>query len=165
MSRRCVSRSTSSTATRASTRIRSRCWSTNVTCAPCRSIRSPRAPRSGLSSVLMAPMTRVSRTYTAAPRERARTGYRMRCGERVPSREGGFTYVGLLVLVLLIGVMMAAAGEVASTATQRERETELLFIGNQYRDAIGRFVTVNHRFPQSLEELVGLGGDSILPKR
>jgi type II secretory pathway pseudopilin PulG len=78
-------------------------------------------------------------------------------------RERGFTYIGLLVLVMLIGFMLAAAGEVASTTAQRERETELLFIGHQYRDSIARFVAKNHRFPQDLNELLGAAADSPVP--
>jgi type II secretory pathway pseudopilin PulG len=88
----------------------------------------------------------------------------MRSGERAGrGRARGFTYIGLLVLVVLIGIMLAAAGQVASTTAQRERETELLFIGHQYRDAIGRFVAMNRRFPQELNELLGAEADSPMP--
>jgi type II secretory pathway pseudopilin PulG len=68
--------------------------------------------------------------------------------------QGGFTYFGALVLVVLIGLMLAAAGEVASQQAQREREAELLFIGHQYRDAIERYFKLNHRFPARLDDLV-----------
>jgi len=88
----------------------------------------------------------------------------MQPGERAGRAcERGFTYIGLLVLVMLIGFMLAAGGQVASTTAQRERETELLFIGHQYRDAIGRFVAQNHRYPQELNELLGAAPDSPLP--
>ena len=60
-------------------------------------------------------------------------------GERARRSEGGFTYLGLLFLVALIGLMLAAAGEVAATAAQRERETQLLWVGHEYRAAIGRY--------------------------
>jgi type II secretory pathway pseudopilin PulG len=59
-----------------------------------------------------------------------------------------------LVLVVLIGLMLAAAGEVASQQAQREREIELLFVGHQYRDAIERYYRFNHRFPERLDDLV-----------
>jgi type II secretory pathway pseudopilin PulG len=68
--------------------------------------------------------------------------------------QGGFTYFGVLVLVVLIGLMLAAAGEVASKQAQREREAEMLFIGHQYRDAIERYFKLNHRFPARLDDLV-----------
>ena len=79
----------------------------------------------------------------------------MRTGRGLGARrEAGFTYIGLLALIVLIGILLAAAGEVASTSAQRERETELIFIGHQYRDAIGRYLNLNHRYPQTLQELV-----------
>jgi type II secretory pathway pseudopilin PulG len=75
---------------------------------------------------------------------------------RAPRRaaQGGFTYFGVLVLVVLIGLMLAAAGEVAGQQAQREREAQLLFIGHQYRDAIERYFQMNHRFPARLDDLV-----------
>ncbi len=51
----------------------------------------------------------------------------------------GFTYLGLLAVVVLIGLLLAAAGEVASTAARREREAQLLWVGHEYRAAIGRY--------------------------
>lgn len=86
-------------------------------------------------------------------------------GERSSGREAGFTYLGLLALIALIGLLLAAAGQVASTTAQREREVELLFIGHAYRDAIGRYVAHKGRFPQSLEELLGTASDDPLPMR
>jgi len=73
---------------------------------------------------------------------------------RPPKCNEGFTYLGILALIVLIGLMLAMAGEVASTQAQREREADLLFIGHQYRNAIERFYRVNHRFPQTTAELV-----------
>ena len=51
-------------------------------------------------------------------------------------RHAGFTYVGLLIAVAVLGVGLAAVGQVWSTAAAREKERELLFVGNQYRAAI-----------------------------
>jgi type II secretory pathway pseudopilin PulG len=51
-------------------------------------------------------------------------------------RQGGFTYAALLLAVAVIGIGLAAAGQSWSTAAQREREAELLFIGDQYRRAL-----------------------------
>ena len=79
----------------------------------------------------------------------------MRPGDQARRRsEAGFTYIGLLALIVLIGIVLAAAGQVASTTAQREREAELLFVGHQYREAIGRFVNLNRRYPPSLAQLV-----------
>lgn len=77
----------------------------------------------------------------------------------------GFTYVGLLALVVLIGILLAAAGEVASTAARRERETQLLWVGHAYRAAIGRYWNLKRTYPQSLEELLGTAPDAPVPIR
>jgi len=86
-------------------------------------------------------------------------------GERARRRAGGFTYVGLLALVVLIGLMLGAAGEVAATAAQRERETQLLWVGHEYRAAIGRYWNHKRAYPQSLQDLLGAAPDAPLQVR
>ncbi len=86
-------------------------------------------------------------------------------GERRRRGERGFTYLGLLAVVVLIGIMLAAAGQVASTTAQRERETQLLWVGHEYRAAIGRFWNQNRRLPQALQELLGAGADAPIQVR
>ncbi len=81
-------------------------------------------------------------------------------GSRARPGERGFTYIGLLAVVVLIGVFLAAAGEVASTAGRREREAQLLWVGHEYRAAIGRYWLQRRAFPQTLEELLGSGPDA-----
>ena len=49
----------------------------------------------------------------------------------------GFTYLALLVAVALLGIGLAAGSELWSQTRQREREQELLYIGAQFRRAIG----------------------------
>jgi len=79
-------------------------------------------------------------------------------GAPVFQRERGFTYIGVLVLVALMGIALAAAGQVWHTFQQREKEQELLFIGQQFRLALDRYS--NHtpgqarRAPLRLEELL-----------
>ena len=58
---------------------------------------------------------------------------------RSGSAQRGFTYLAMLLAVAVIGIGLAAAGQVWSTAVQREKEQELLFVGNQYRRAIGLY--------------------------
>jgi type II secretory pathway pseudopilin PulG len=82
----------------------------------------------------------------------------MRRGERRPRRSGGFTYLGLLFLVVLIGLLLAAAGEVTRTAVQRNHEAELLWVGHQYREAIAGYVAHYHRYPAALADLLGPSG-------
>jgi hypothetical protein len=53
---------------------------------------------------------------------------------------------------------LALVGEVWETAAKREKETELLFVGNQYRRAIALFYEKTpggvKRYPRALEELL-----------
>jgi type II secretory pathway pseudopilin PulG len=69
-------------------------------------------------------------------------------------RQRGFTYIGLLVAVAVLGLMLTLAARVWSTTEQRERETQLLFVGHAYRHAIGSYFASGHHFPQTLEELL-----------
>ena len=69
----------------------------------------------------------------------------------------GFTYIGMLVAVVLIGISLAVAGQVWSTTAKRERERELLFVGGQFRQAIGSYFEASpgvKQYPGKLEELL-----------
>lgn len=85
-------------------------------------------------------------------------------GER-PRHCRGFTYIGLLALVVVIGLLLSAAGEVVATAARREREAQLLWIGHQYRAAIGRYWSRRRAYPQTLQDLLGGAPDAPLPER
>jgi type II secretory pathway pseudopilin PulG len=54
-------------------------------------------------------------------------------------RAKGMLLIGLLITLFMTSVFAMVGIEVWSTARQREREAELLFIGNQYRQAIRRY--------------------------
>ena len=69
-------------------------------------------------------------------------------------RESGFTYVAVLILVAALGAVGAAYGELASHAAQREREQELLFVGDQFRRAIASYYRHGERYPATLAELL-----------
>lgn len=81
----------------------------------------------------------------------------MLSGER-PKAQQGFVYIGLLIGLAIIGIGLSATSVVWTQTRQREKEEELLFVGNQIRQAISRFYirtpTGVRRFPMSLEELV-----------
>lgn len=70
----------------------------------------------------------------------------------------GFAYIALLIFVAIVAIGLDAVSEVWSFSAQREREAELLFVGNQYRQAITRYYTDSPRgartFPRHLEDLL-----------
>jgi type II secretory pathway pseudopilin PulG len=72
--------------------------------------------------------------------------------------ERGFTYVAVLILVATLGAVGAAFGELTSHGAQREREQDLLFVGNEYRQAIARYHRATpgafNRYPHKLEDLL-----------
>lgn len=58
---------------------------------------------------------------------------------RLTRSESGFTYIAALVMVVVMGIMLGAAGQSMRVIMTREREKELIFRGLQYRDAIERW--------------------------
>lgn len=77
---------------------------------------------------------------------------------RARRREAGYTYLLLLFAVAAAGLVAAGAAEMWSTLAQREKEQELLFIGNQYREALRRYreaiPDAPQRLPATLDELL-----------
>lgn len=74
------------------------------------------------------------------------------------TRNKGFTYVGLLFLITLLAINLVLAGTLYAFVQQREKERQLLFIGNQFRKAISDYYlkspgTVKH-YPLRLEDLL-----------
>jgi type II secretory pathway pseudopilin PulG len=73
-------------------------------------------------------------------------------------RQFGFTYLTVLFIVAILMTGLALAGEVWETAARREKETELLFVGNQYRHAIALYYERTpggvKSYPRSLEDLL-----------
>ena len=74
---------------------------------------------------------------------------------RGPRGGKGFTYLTVLFIVAFMGVGLAVIGEVWHTAALREKEAELLFVGNQYRRAIERYYLSGPRqYPRTLSDLL-----------
>ena len=77
---------------------------------------------------------------------------------RPSTLDSGFTYAGVLIAVALVGVSLAVTGEVWQTTVQRERERELLFVGDEIRRAITQYYEstpgTGKQFPKSLDDLV-----------
>ena len=70
----------------------------------------------------------------------------------------GYTYLALMFLIALMGLAMAASGTAWRHASQREKETELLYAGGQIRTAIEHYVLRGQGgvrgFPKRLADLV-----------
>lgn len=90
-----------------------------------------------------------------APRQKAAA---MRSFD-VFNRQSGFTYIWILFVVALFGVGLAAVGEVWHTSVLREKERDLLFIGDAYRRAIASYYESTpgggaKQFPKSMDDLL-----------
>ena len=75
-----------------------------------------------------------------------------------PSRQAGATYLLMLFAVAALGLGLAGFGTVWSTAAQRDREAELLFIGGEFARALASYRAMSPAgaaaYPQRLEDLL-----------
>lgn len=78
----------------------------------------------------------------------------------LPKKQSGFTYLAILfaIAIAIAGVGLAATGINWSQAGQREKERELLFVGNQFRQAIALYYEKSpgtvKRYPRTLNDLL-----------
>jgi type II secretory pathway pseudopilin PulG len=81
----------------------------------------------------------------------------MRSGSAA-GRQRGFGYLLVLFTLAAMGLTLAGAGQVWHTSAQRDKELELLFIGNQFRQAIGAYYALTpgavKQYPARLEDLL-----------
>lgn len=73
------------------------------------------------------------------------------------NRQGGFTYVMILVVVVITGIFAEVSTFYASRSRQMDREAELLFRGTAYRNAIKSYYESGKpikSYPKSLNDLV-----------
>jgi type II secretory pathway pseudopilin PulG len=74
------------------------------------------------------------------------------------AHSAGFTYIGLLIAVVVLGVGLSIVGTVWRTQAQREREQELLFIGHEFQRAIAAYSRAGGgglgQFPQDINDLL-----------
>jgi type II secretory pathway pseudopilin PulG len=78
--------------------------------------------------------------------------------ERRRRAEAGLTYLALLFAIALLGATLAATATVYSHAVRRANEAQLIWIGNEFRDAIALYYLRSpgtvRRYPASLEDLI-----------
>lgn len=73
---------------------------------------------------------------------------------RMRAAAAGFTYIGLLLLIAMMGIALTRVSELWQTAQKREKEQELLYIGNQFRRALAMYSANGGGYPQRLEDLL-----------
>jgi type II secretory pathway pseudopilin PulG len=70
----------------------------------------------------------------------------------------GFTYIGILLAVALIGISLAAIGSTWSLQIRRAKEQNLIHVGQAYRRAIASYYRSGpagvHTYPTSLSDLI-----------
>lgn len=75
-----------------------------------------------------------------------------------PGLERGAALLTVLVMVVILGLTATMASQSLGALLQREREAELLWRGQQYRQAIGSYYNVKHgaqqMYPAKLEDLL-----------
>jgi type II secretory pathway pseudopilin PulG len=78
-------------------------------------------------------------------------------GEGPGSRQKGFTYLILLAMIVVLGIMAGAASTLVSYEARAEAEKELMFRGLAYRNAIRSYYRSSKtikRFPSNLDDLL-----------
>ena len=78
---------------------------------------------------------------------------------RIWQSRKGFSYIGVLMVVAIVGIAMTAANRYWSTLVQREREAELLFRGHQIQAAIGSYYQnppagQSKQYPRTIADLL-----------
>ena len=97
------------------------------------------------------------RTLTCPPKVQLRRVPGSKNKALTPIAQRGFTYLGLMVIVMVMGMSLAAFGTIYSQTAQRDKEAELLFIGEQFRAAIESYYLKSpggRAYPKKLEDLV-----------
>ena len=64
-----------------------------------------------------------------------------------PAVKGDLPISVLLAVVAIMGFVLATAGEVWHMALKREKEQELLFVGDQFRRAFTLYVCIRRAMP------------------
>lgn len=142
-----------------------RSWSICGICAPCRSIPLQTVQRHGLSCRQRIRRSKVSTIYVARQTEHQETALltattkrwrTLLCPRHRIAR--GFTYVGTLILLVILAIVSGATISLGMVAHRRVAEEELLSIGLQFRSAFQSYYMSTPagqpRYPRSLNDLV-----------
>ncbi|MCM8914487.1 type II secretion system protein [Pseudomonas inefficax] len=78
--------------------------------------------------------------------------------------DAGFTYLGVLLLIAVSSVALAATGTLWASAAQRDRERQLLWVGGQYAQALRSYYRASPGLAQYPQELADLLQDNRFPQ-
>jgi type II secretory pathway pseudopilin PulG len=82
----------------------------------------------------------------------------MACRVGAPRRHRGAALLMTMFLVAVIGILLTVAGPVWRTERQRDKEADLLWVGDQYANAIAAYYAASPPpqvlYPQKLSELL-----------
>lgn len=82
----------------------------------------------------------------------------MEIGKNMTANQRGVTYLWMLFLVFLLGLVLGRFVEIYSTETERQKEAELLLIGDQYREAIKQYYQsapgYQKKYPEKLTDML-----------
>lgn len=94
--------------------------------------------------------------YTVGPSVTGAMELLMRVGNL--KRQEGFTYLGLLLAIALMGLGLSAASEVWTKTAERQREEQLKWVGAQFVQAIASYYLASpglmKRYPIGIEDLL-----------
>jgi type II secretory pathway pseudopilin PulG len=71
-----------------------------------------------------------------------------------PHAQHGYTYLTLLFAVAFMGAGLGAVSSLWHTAQMREKERQLLYVGDQYRKAIEAYYRQGKQYPRELVQLL-----------
>ena len=111
------------------------------------------------SKVVQSQGVQASRKETYLGVRRINERRRMAPRWRALQTHAGFSYIGVLLAVAIVGIAMTGANRYWSTLIQRERETELLHRGHRIREAIRSYYEnppagQRRQYPLTIKELL-----------
>lgn len=66
----------------------------------------------------------------------------------------GFTLIGLAVIIAIMGIVLMTVSRVYSTMVKRDVEEELLFRGDEIKNAIDSYFKYGNTYPRNFDELI-----------
>jgi type II secretory pathway pseudopilin PulG len=79
-------------------------------------------------------------------------------GKQSTRTQAGFTYLGVLIAIALLGIGLSIVSEVWTKTVERQKRIQLDWVGQQYVQAIQSYYYANtdsiHTYPKTLDDLL-----------